>query len=442
LDIEFLKRLRQKLQIGNTRSIHLNAVPGRYATRLDLTDLNFIQPKLAEKFIEDLVTKESFNFKVKINSSETLQTPVTDTDERQKKISLVSKRLTSISFENDDNFLEHGIKTFGFGYPIISYKPAADPSKIIYAPLIIWKLDLSRNKNEWVISREEDFGIQANEVLLNYLEQDLNSKGLSRISEEDLQDNLIQKNEIVSICNKLLKEINSASGEYTINGLLEPTLTKETIKDKFSSGGNPFVSNSGIFGLFRAQKEGIIKDVKELINRSDEFLFDKLITEKYQTNNYSAINTDPTQYKALANLKDKNRLIIHGPPGTGKSQSLTAIITNALSNKSKCLVVCEKKTALEVIQKNLEKAGLGELCGMIEDVNKDRKTIVKSVREREYTNTGTDFSLFENLLEESNKNIQSVNSGHTFFSKKILNQFSWTDLVGKFLNISKKYVVI
>ena len=47
------------------------------------------------------------------------------------------------------------------------------------------------------------------------------------------------------------------------------------------------------------------------------------------------------------------------------------------------------------MKKNLEKKGLGELCGMIEDVNKDRKSIVKSVRERDYSNNGTDFSFFE-----------------------------------------------
>lgn len=438
MDIEFLKRLQQKLQIGNTRSIHLNAVLGRYATRLDLSDLNYIKPNLAQKFLEDLVSKDSFTFRVKINSTDVPIAQNIDIEEREKKISLISKRLTSISFENEDNFLEHGIKTFGFGFPIIAYKSKNDPSKIIYAPLIIWKLDLLRSKNKWVISKEEDFGILANEVLLNYLEQDLNSSGLSRIPEEDLQDNIIDRIEINNICNKLLIEINPNSGKYSFDNSIKPTLSKDKIKEKFPLLGNPFISNSGIFGLFRAQKEGVIKDIKDLINRSKEFSFDNLITEKYQTNSYSSVETDPTQYKALSNLKDKTRLIIHGPPGTGKSQSLTAIIANALANKAKCLVVCEKKTALEVIKKNLDKKGLGELCGMIEDVNKDRKSIVKSVRERDYSNNGTDFSFFENLLEESKKNIQNINEGHAFLDKKLLNQYNWTDLVGKFLSVLKK----
>jgi len=50
MNLEFLKRLKQKLQIGNTRSIHLNAIPGRLATRLDAYDLNNVQDNLADSY--------------------------------------------------------------------------------------------------------------------------------------------------------------------------------------------------------------------------------------------------------------------------------------------------------------------------------------------------------------------------------------------------------
>ena len=46
-DLIFLKALRDKLKGGNTRSIHLNVLPGRYATRLDLGNLNYIRPDFA-----------------------------------------------------------------------------------------------------------------------------------------------------------------------------------------------------------------------------------------------------------------------------------------------------------------------------------------------------------------------------------------------------------
>ena len=63
-DLVFLRALRDKLKGGNTRSIHLNALPGRYATRLDFSNLNYIEPGLTDKFLEILLSKANFEFKI------------------------------------------------------------------------------------------------------------------------------------------------------------------------------------------------------------------------------------------------------------------------------------------------------------------------------------------------------------------------------------------
>ena len=63
-DLIFLKALRDKLKGGNIRSIHLNVLPGRYATRLDCANLNYIRPDLAEKFLNQLLTQSCFDFKI------------------------------------------------------------------------------------------------------------------------------------------------------------------------------------------------------------------------------------------------------------------------------------------------------------------------------------------------------------------------------------------
>ncbi len=96
----------------------------------------------------------------------------------------------------------------------------------------------------------------------------------------------------------------------------------------------------------------------------------------------TAVDTDPSQQHLLHLLGKGNNLVIQGPPGTGKSQTLTGIIANILANQGTCLVVCEKKTALEVVQQNLIDIGLGELTVIIEDVYRDRQAVVNSVRER------------------------------------------------------------
>ena len=66
-DLIFLKALRDKLKGGNIRSIHLNTLPGRYATRLDLANLNYIRPDFAETFLTQLFTKPCFDFKINLS---------------------------------------------------------------------------------------------------------------------------------------------------------------------------------------------------------------------------------------------------------------------------------------------------------------------------------------------------------------------------------------
>lgn len=454
----FLKKLKQKLQIGNTRSIHLNSYPGRLAARLDLFELHNIRQNLPEDFLKKLLNNSSFEFNFRIEQQQfhfPKNIPATDnsnqgepapehkdpaintisTEKRDiaAKQIMLSKRLSSMYYENEDNYLEHGIKTFGFGYPTLVYQSRNDPGKILSAPVFIWMLGLTRDKNEWIVSREEEQGISINDVLLNFLEQDLDSTGFSKLNDEFLSDSIIDETEFDEIISKLLSQISSSAMKIASEHRVVPMLDKAARIDYVKTAGSPSVAFSGIFGLFKTPKEPLIRDMKYLIENQDSFQFDRLNVDKYQEFKYSAVETDPAQEHALKSLGSSSKLIIHGPPGTGKSQTLTAIIVNALFNEAKCLVVCEKRTALEVILKNLTSLGLGSLCGLIEDVNRDRKKIVDAVRD---TSTGVRpvrRSILDNIFSETDEAAILINKNHSFYSKFLLNDLTWGDLVGKFM---------
>lgn len=74
---------------------------------------------------------------------------------------------------------------------------------------MLWKLELQRGKNEWIISRDEEFGISINDVLLNFLEQDLNTSGFFSLNDELLSDALIDKNELLKIVNEITGKSNT-----------------------------------------------------------------------------------------------------------------------------------------------------------------------------------------------------------------------------------------
>ena len=71
---------------------------------------------------------------------------------------------------------------------------------------------------------------------------------------------------------------------------------------------------------------------------------------------------DSSQLSAIVASTQGKSFILHGPPGTGKSQTITNMITNALYHGKRVLFVAEKMAALSVVQNRLEKLGLGDFC--------------------------------------------------------------------------------
>ena len=66
---------------------------------------------------------------------------------------------------------------------------------------------------------------------------------------------------------------------------------------------------------------------------------------------------------------------MHGPPGTGKSQTITNIIAHALYSGKRVLFVAAKKAALEVVESRLNAIGVGPFCLELHS-NKAKKSAV------------------------------------------------------------------
>jgi tetratricopeptide (TPR) repeat protein len=91
---------------------------------------------------------------------------------------------------------------------------------------------------------------------------------------------------------------------------------------------------------------------------------------------------DPCQARAVRLAQQCRGLVIHGPPGTGKSQTITNIIGDHLARGQRVLFVCDKRTALDVVANRLEHLGLGSLCALIHDPRSDRRQLYQTLRTR------------------------------------------------------------
>jgi ABC-type lipoprotein export system ATPase subunit len=65
-----------------------------------------------------------------------------------------------------------------------------------------------------------------------------------------------------------------------------------------------------------------------------------------------------------ATARANDALVIHGPSGTGKSQTIANIIGDHLARGER-LFVWDKRTAIDVVKYRLEALSLGALCGVV-----------------------------------------------------------------------------
>ncbi|MCO1336274.1 DUF3320 domain-containing protein [Microbulbifer sp. OS29] len=71
---------------------------------------------------------------------------------------------------------------------------------------------------------------------------------------------------------------------------------------------------------------------------------------------------DSSQMSAIATADRGKDFVIIGPPGTGKSQTISNLIAHMMGKGKKVLFVSEKTAALEVVHRRLKDVGLGQFC--------------------------------------------------------------------------------
>jgi very-short-patch-repair endonuclease len=92
------------------------------------------------------------------------------------------------------------------------------------------------------------------------------------------------------------------------------------------------------------------------------------------------VDADASQLRAIAAVAKGHDLVIHGPPGTGKSQTITNIIADTIGSGKRVLFVSEKMAALEVVHRRLVAAGLGEACLELHSTKARKADVIESLR--------------------------------------------------------------
>ena len=94
-------------------------------------------------------------------------------------------------------------------------------------------------------------------------------------------------------------------------------------------------------------------------------------------------DADSSQHSALIDILSlKKNTVIEGPPGTGKSQTITNLIGACLAEGKKVLFVAEKLAALEVVKNRLSLAGLDPFVLELHSNKTNKKRVLEEIAKR------------------------------------------------------------
>jgi len=120
-------------------------------------------------------------------------------------------------------------------------------------------------------------------------------------------------------------------------------------------------------------------------------------------------DADSSQHSALVDvLFGGKNIVIEGPPGTGKSQTITNLIAASIAEGKRVLFIAEKLAALDVVRTRLSSAGLSAFVLELHSNKTSKKKVLEELNNRIdfRTNLPTDLPLKLQRLEESRRELK------------------------------------
>ncbi len=261
---------------------------------------------------------------------------------------------------------ENGANTLYLALGLLRWYETPRSVKARYAPLIMLPIEMVRKSvSEGYVIRLRDDEPQMNITILEKLKQDfkINIEGLDPLPEDEQG---IDTRKVFTIMRKAIMN-----------------------QDRWD------ILESAYLGIFsftqfvmwndlRNRTEDLAKNkvVKSLMNGKIEWAVEEMeIGEKISEENVLLpIPADASQLFAIDSAAKGQSFVLHGPPGTGKSQTITALIANALAKGKTVLFVAEKMAALQVVQSRLEKIGIGDFCLELHSNKSKKKDVLEQLK--------------------------------------------------------------
>lgn len=314
----------------------------------------------------------------------------------------IFKLFNAVYRDTSKAYRDKGIKDLYVGYPFIKGKIADD--FYIHAPLALFPITIEKGidfiRLKLDTSREVTYNSHL--ILASYKFNDVN---------KSLPNCVIEDPNLSTFLTDLVDfYANEGIHFYSVSKTMTPFQNVSSDTLKYYKIGDYNILSYAVLARFSSYSTILQKDFEAILSNDviTNNLYKLLASE---TANFDSGEEAPeeldyvgelnsSQEDVLKKIIEKNAVVVEGPPGTGKSQTITSLVTNFILNGKSVLLVSEKKAALDVVYSRL--GILNKFAMQIDDIN-DKDTF--------YTNFARFFSPDDVLQVSSDEaSLQEINN--------------------------------
>lgn len=288
------------------------------------------------------------------------------------------KLFNAVYRDASKNYRDKGIMDLYVGYPFVKGKIAED--FYIHAPLALFPISIEKGIDYIRLKLDTTREVTYNSHLLlaSYKFNEVN-KTLPNTTIEDL--NLAT----------FLPDLIDFYGEegihfYAVHKEMSPFIPVKADDLKYYRVGDFSIESYAVLARFSSYSTVLQKDFEHIL--TNDIITNNLAkllgsaSANFEAKNKVITNLDyvgelnSSQEEVIRQIALKDAVVVEGPPGTGKSQTITSLVTNFVLNGKNVLLVSEKKAALDVVYSRL--GILNKFAIQIDDIN-DKDTFYQKL---------------------------------------------------------------
>lgn len=369
-----------KLRLTNLSQANRSLRLGRLSKRkdLDLTAAAFANKLSSQDIVQRIVAGRSVDL-------------VRTLSARDEQRNLLDRHLNKMYREVTTIYEETGTDDLFLGYPFVEGRFL--DGTVARCPLLLFPVSLERDfqrSPRWRLNVPPEEDVSLNRTFFLAYEKYMQV----RLTPEFWDSPLEHHGDLQTLLNFLFGFLKQHEIQINFNHeLFQFKVARYMDKNKALLEQMPVgvlkLQPHAVLGIFPQADSALRQDYEVMEARAAEFDLEQLFAPQTppaidpyikEDRRHFVTPVDQSQEEALLSIRHGRSVVVHGPPGTGKSQVILNLIADALARGQKVLVCSQKRAALDVVYHRLHEIGLSRFAALVHDYRGDRNKIFRHIR--------------------------------------------------------------